>query len=333
MKNNVVKYGILILLLLILVVANLCVGSVHIPLRDIISVLGGKAGDSVNATILLQIRFPRLIEAAFLGGALALAGYLLQMFFSNPIAGPFILGVSSGAKLTVAALMVASLRMGFTMRSWMMVVAAFVGAMIATLFVLLVSLRVRSMSVLVICGVMIGYICSAVTDLVVEFADDHNIVNLHNWSKGTFSAASSRDAMLYIPIILICIFASLFLMKPMEAYLFGENYAGTLGIPVRAFRTGLILLSSVLSATVTAFAGPISFVGVAMPHVARKLFRSTRPRIILPASVLLGALFCLFSDLVARNLFAPSELSISTVTAVFGAPIVITMLLGRKKEN
>ncbi len=333
MKRRTICFVILSLAILVLILVNICVGSVSIGPGDIWSIITNGDHESVAGRILLDIRLPRVVETMFLGGGLALSGYLLQSFFSNPIAGPYILGISSGAKLVVALLMVASLNAGFVMSSWMMVIAAFAGSLIATGLVIGVSARVRSMSILIVCGVMIGYICSAVTELVVAFADDSNIVNLHNWSQGTFSAAAWEDAYYYIPIVMVCLVVSLILGKAIEAYSFGENYAVTVGIRVKRFRILLILVSSILSATVTAFAGPVSFVGIAMPHVARSLFRSTKPGVVIPASFLLGSGFCLLSDLLARSLFAPTELSISTVTAVFGAPIVISMLLRRRRNG
>ena len=333
MKRRAICFVLLGLLILTLIVVNICVGSVSIEPGEIWNIIKNGDHESVAGRILLDIRLPRVVETMFLGGGLALSGYLLQSFFSNPIAGPYILGISSGAKLVVALLMVASMNAGFVMSSWMMVIAAFVGSLMATGLVIGASAKVRSMSILIVCGVMIGYICSAVTELVVAFADDSNIVNLHNWSQGTFSAAAREDAYYYIPIVTACLVASLMLGKAIEAYGFGENYAITVGIRVKRFRILLILVSSVLSATVTAFAGPVSFVGIAMPHVARTLLRSTKPRVVIPASFLLGSGFCLLSDLLARSLFAPTELSISTVTAVFGAPIVISMLLRRRRNG
>ncbi|WP_024864534.1 FecCD family ABC transporter permease [Butyrivibrio sp. FCS014] len=332
MKRHCILYAILIILVLLLMVLCICVGSVDISPFEILHLFASGDHSTTAGKILFDIRLPRTVEALFLGGALALSGYLLQTFFSNPIAGPYILGISSGAKLVVALLMVASLKAGFVMNSWMLIVSAFAGSLIATGFVLAVSTRVRSMSVLVVCGVMVGYICSAVTELLVTFADDVNIVNLHNWALGTFSSAAWRDAFYYIPISMAGLIAAFMISKTMEAYMYGENYATTLGINVRAFRTVLIILSSILSATVTAFAGPVSFVGIAMPHVARLLFKSGRPKVIIPASFLMGSAFCLFSDLIARSLFSPTELSISTVTAIFGAPVVVSMMIGRRKQ-
>ena len=207
------------------------------------------------------------------------------------------------------------------------------GAATAMGLILLISGRVRKMSVLVICGVMIGYICSAVTDFAVTFADDANIVNLHNWSRGSFSGMSWSSVRAMLPVAGIALILSFLLSKPMSAYQMGEQYARNLGVDLRKFRVALILLSSVLSACVTAFAGPISFLGVAAPHLMKRLLGTAKPILMIPACFLGGAGFCLLCDLLARTLFAPTELSISTVTAVFGAPIVICMMVARGRER
>ena len=243
------------------------------------------------------------------------------------------LGVSSGAKLVVALTMIWTLAKGFAVSSWTLIGAAFLGAMLSMGVILLVSSRMRNMSLLIVCGVMIGYICSAITDIVVTFASDSNIVNLHNWSLGSFSGISWNSLRTTIGIVNAALLLSLLLSKPMEAYQLGESYAQSMGVNIRRFRVALILLSSVLSACVTALAGPISFVGIAVPHLIKNLFRSAKPILMIPACFLGGAVFCLFCDLIARTLFAPTELSISSVTAVFGVPVVIRMLLTRQKQH
>ena len=177
---------------------------------------------------------------------------------------------------------------------------------------------------------MIGYLCSAVTEFVVTFASDANIVNLHNWSMGSFSGVSWANLRVLLPVIGAALVGSFLLSKPMGAYQLGEGCARSMGVNIRAFRTALILLSSVLSASVTAFAGPISFVGIAVPHLAKGLFGTARPILMIPACFLGGAAFCLFCDGLARTVFAPTELSISAVTAVLGAPIVIWIMLRRR---
>jgi iron complex transport system permease protein len=213
--------------------------------------------------------------------------------------------------------------------SGVMIVAAFVGAMISMGFVLLVSGKIRRMSMLVVSGVMIGYICSAVTDFVVTFADDSNIVNLHNWSLGSFSGMTWSNVSVMAVVVGVVLVIVFLMSKPISAYQLGESYAQNLGVNIKAFRVLLILLSSILSACVTAFAGPISFVGIAVPHLVKSLLNTAKPLLVIPACFLGGAVFCLFSDLIARTVFAPTELSISSVTAIFGAPVVIWIMIRR----
>ena len=280
--------------------------------------------------IVWGIRLPRVLAAAILGGALSVSGFLLQTFFANPIAGPFVLGISSGAKLTVALALVAFLSRGVLISSMAMVAVAFAGSMISMGFVLLMSRRVRNMSMLVVCGIMIGNICSAVTDFVVTFSDDSNIVNLHNWSLGSFSGTSWENVRLMAWVVGVALVLAFLLSKPIGAYQLGEVYAQNMGVNIRRFRVELILLSSLLSACVTAFAGPISFVGIAVPHLVKSLFRTARPLIVIPGCFLGGAAFCLFCDLIARTAFAPRDMSISSVTAVFGAPVVLCLMASRR---
>ena len=243
------------------------------------------------------------------------------------------MGVSSGAKLAVALTMVVFLDRGMLTSSATMIAAAFAGAMAAMAFVLAVARRVQRMSILVICGVMIGYICSAITDIVVAFAQDSNIVNLHNWSQGSFSGVTWANVQAAALVVLPALAASFLLSKPMAAYQMGESYARSVGVNVKPFSAALVLLSSLLAACVTAFAGPISFVGIAVPHLVKQLLGSAKPLYVLPGCCLGGAAFCLFCDLLARSLFAPTELSISSVTAVFGAPVVIWLLVRRNSER
>ena len=329
-RRLAVSYLALAAALAVLFALNLFWGSVSLAPGAVLAALLGKGQDTLSMNIILQLRLPRAVMAALLGAALSAAGYLLQTFFANPIAGPFVMGISSGAKLAVALTMVVFLNRGMLTGSVTLIVAAFVGAMAAMAFVLAVARRVQRMSILVICGVMIGYICSALTDFLVTFADDSNIVNLHEWSLGSFSGMSWDNVRTMAVVCGAALILTFLLSKPLRAYQLGEVYAQNLGVPLRAFRAALILLSSVLSACVTAFAGPISFVGIAVPHLMKSLFKSAEPLLMIPACFLGGGAFCLFCDLIARTAFAPTEVSISSVTAVFGAPVVIYMMLHRK---
>lgn len=326
-------FCLLIALLLFLLACNFGIGSISIPIQDILNSLRGIEIEDTYENILWQIRMPRALAAAVLGGALGLSGYLLQTFFHNPIAGPFVLGISSGAKLAVALVMVFLLGKRVSVGSGTMILAAFAGAFLSMGFILIMSGKVNSMSMLIVGGVMIGYICSAVTDLVVTFAQDADIVNLHNWSKGSFSGITWNNVVVMSIVILVTTAVILWLAKPIGAYQMGEGYAASMGIDLRRLRVMLVLLSSLLAACITAFAGPVSFVGIAVPHLVKQLFRTAKPIIMIPACFLGGGVFCLFCDLLARTLFAPTELSISTVTAIFGAPVVIIVMIRRKKER
>ena len=330
-----IRYIIAFLLLgisvLIFVVLNVCIGTVEISLTDIFTSIQGQKIN--NDRILWDIRMPRALAALSLGGALALSGYLLQTFFHNPIAGPFVLGISSGAKMVVALIMVFLMGQAVRVSSVTLIIAAFIGAMLSMGFVLLMSRKVNNMSMLVVSGVMIGYICSAVTELVVTFANDAEIVNLHNWSRGSFSGMTWDNVAVMAGVVTVT-FVLVFLMaKPLSAYKLGDAYARNLGVNIRLLRIALVILSSILSACIVAFAGPISFVGVAVPHLIKSLLKTTKPVLMIPACFLGGSVFCLFCDLLARTLFAPTELSISTVTAVFGAPVVLWVMLRRNKEK
>ena len=211
-----------------------------------------------------------------------------------------------------------------------MVVAAFLGSLITIGFVLLIARRISSMAMLIVAGVMVGYICSAATNFLIAFADDQSIVNLHNWSLGSFSG-SSWDDVAVIAVVVITVSACVFaISKPLSAFQLGEAYAKSVGVNVARFRVVLVLLASMLSACVTAFAGPVSFVGIAVPHLVKSALKSSKPIRVIPACFLGGAIFCAGCDLIARTLFSPVELSISAVTAIFGAPVVIALMLKKR---
>ena len=317
--------------LLVMVILNINTGSVKIPVARILQILLRRQGAAKEVSIIWKIRMPRILQAAILGGALALSGFLLQTFFGNPIAGPFVLGISSGAKMCVAIVMILLIGRFGEASSWALILAAFAGAMMSTAFILVVSRAVNHMAALLVAGIMIGYICSAVTEFLVTFAEDSDIVNLHGWSQGSFSGADwsgTATAALLVGIAFVCVFL---LAKPIGAYQMGEDYARSMGVNVKRFRMELILLSGILSACVTAFAGPISFVGIAVPFLVKQALGTSKPLVVIPAAFLGGAVFCMFSDLIARMAFAPTELNISTVTSVLGAPVVIFMLIHRKR--
>ena len=324
---------LLIMLLLLSLIWSICSGSVSVPIMEFLQELREPKLRGMAWTIIWEIHLPRALAALILGGALALSGYLLQTFFHNPIAGPFVLGISSGSKLLVALVMVGFLEWNITINSGMLVAAAFAGALLSMLFVLLVARKMEQMAMLIVGGVMIGYICSAITDFVVTFASDADIVNLHNWSRGSFSGMTWENVAVMAGVTLVSAAAVFLLSKPIGAYQMGETYAKSMGVNVAHLRFFMVILSSILSGCVAAFAGPVSFVGIAVPHLIRWLFADTRPLVLIPGCFLGGSVFCLFSDWLARTVFAPTELSISTVTAVFGAPVVIFVMMRKHRKS
>ncbi len=331
------RFGRILMLLLaalfLVGILSLATGSVSISPGRVLGILTGRERETDFADIVLQIRFPRVLTAAVLGGGLSLSGYLLQTYFANPIAGPFVLGISSGAKLAVTGALVLWAGTRHFVTNGMLVLAAFLGAMLVTGLVIVSSHTVHSQSALLVVGIMIGYLCSAGSDFLVTFADDADIVNLSAWSRGSLSGSSWEDLRLAAVLVLILLFLSILLSKPIGALQLGEAYAASMGVNVRLLRLFVILTSSLLSACVTAFAGPISFVGVAVPFLARRLLRTSESLVLIPSVFLCGAVFVPLCDLIARTAFSPLEMSISTVTALSGAPVVIYMMVHRRQHS
>ncbi|MDO4478451.1 MAG: iron ABC transporter permease [Lachnospiraceae bacterium] len=329
--RTIITFAVLAALLMLMIILNTIIGSVDITLGDVFGAIFARTGSDAALAIIWQIRLPRIVMAILLGGALSLAGFLLQTFFNNPIAGPFILGISAGAKMVVAFTMIVFLQYLGQVSSMVLVGAAFIGAMLSILFVLFLAEKIHNMSVLLVGGMMISYICSALTDLVVTFAEDSDIVNLRGWSLGSFSGMTWENVQLAAAITLISLLIIFLMAKPLGAYQLGEAYAQSMGVNIKVLRVVILLFSGLLAACVTAFAGPISFVGIAVPHLVKRGLNTAKPILVVPGVFLGGAVFVLFCDLIARTAFAPTELNISTVTAIFGAPIVIMMLLKRHK--
>lgn len=336
-KNNkyriTITYAVLIAFFFVFLVWNICAGSVDIGISEIRNIIFGRITDETMYNVIWKIRLPRIAAVVLLGGALALSGYLLQTFFNNPIAGPYILGISSGAKLMVALYMIYVVGRAKSSGAFAMVVVAFIGSMLSMAFVLLLSYKVKNAAMLIVGGVMIGYICSAITDFIVTFADESNIANLHSWSLGSFSGSNWNNVCVMSIIVITVWIITFMISKPMQAYMLGEVYAKNLGVNIRLFRILLITLSSILSACVTAFAGPISFVGIAVPHIVKWIAKTTKPIVIIPAVFIGGSVFCMFCDLIARTILSPVELNISSVTAVFGVPVVLAIMLKRKSNH
>lgn len=333
--SGLVRVQLVFILLLaacaLLLVLNANTGSVRIAPLDVFRIVLLRAGEGTSDyNVLWKIRLPRLLAAAVLGGALSVSGFLLQTFFRNPIAGPYVMGISSGAKMCVGLVTIFMLKQVSGMPFYVTMLAAFGGSMLCTGFVLLFARRIHSMAMLLVVGIMVGNICSAITDFMISFAAESEIANLTAWSLGSFSAISWQNLNVTAAVIGVTLVGVFMMSKPIGAFALGEGYAQSMGINVKVFRMLLILTSSLLSACVTALAGPISFIGIAVPQITKMLMRTARPLVIIPGTFLCGAVFCMMCDLIARTAFAPTELAISSVTAVFGAPVVIYLMARRK---
>jgi iron complex transport system permease protein len=314
------------------VVCNLTIGTARIRLPEILGILSGQIPpEAAQSFILLKIRMPRLVASVFGGGLLAVAGLLMQVYFRNPIVGPYTLGISSGASLAVGVVTLSSLSLGFAgVSPYMTVFAAFTGACAVMILVILVASRMKSTIALLLIGIMVGYVASALTDVLVAFANKEKIKSFVLWGMGSFSGFSWNE--IYAMFLAGgAILVGIYLMsKPLNAFLLGEDYAQSMGVNIRVFRILLVLLSCALASLVTAGAGPIGFIGLAIPHLARILFKTQNNKILIPACVLLGGTVTSICDLVARTAFSPAELPLNSITAIFGAPIVIGLLAKRR---
>lgn len=321
-----------VILLFFAAVFSISVGSIRVPFGEVLNILfGGEAAEALSNTIVMDIRLPRVLATLIGGACLAASGVLLQVFFNNPIVEPYILGISSGSNLFVGIVMLLGFRFGFnTIDSLGMFLGSFVGAMLVMLIVIAVSQRVKSVVTLLIIGLMFGYVCSAATGIMTAMADKERIANFTLWTMGSFQGFLWADVKILAIIGLPFVFLASLLSKPLNTMLLGEKYAVSMGLHVKRFRLMIVLISSVLTAVVTAFAGPVSFVGLAAPHIVRISFKSSNNRIVIPAACLFGAIMTTVCDLGTRTLLAPLELPLGAMTSLIGAPILVFLLLRRK---
>ena len=282
-------------------------------------------GEGLDHQIMLSLRLPRTLTAVIAGASLALSGLLMQTLFRNPLAGPYILGVSSGATLGVATLILTGTLLGFAATSAMTVVCAILGSVLVLLLVLLFSYRVRSNVTLLIVGMMIGSVAGALVNVMQNFANPDSLKLFIVWTLGSLTSVGWEEMRWLVPIVLAGVVCVVALVKPLNGLILGEQYAEGLGINIRRVRVLMVAATGLLAGGVTAFCGPIAFVGVAVPHIARGLFRTSNHRLTVPATALVGADLLLVCDAIAGAFTYP--LPISTVSALFGAPIVIYVIL------
>ena len=320
--------------LLLMLVLAAGIGSVKIDFEEVLRTLFFPRQLDPTATnyrILWRMRFPRVVAASCGGAALAVAGLLLQVLFHNPIADPYVLGISSGARLFVGLVILGGASFGFGRSSpWLLFTAAAIGSTLSLVLMLSFAARVKSITVLLLIGIMLGYLCNALVGIMIVFSDDTEVANFTKWAMGSFSSLGWDQATVLFLVALIFTGLAFLLSKPLNLMLLGESYAQTMGVNISALRLGVVLLSGVLTAVVTAFAGLVGFIGMSVPHLARLLTRTADNRVLLPTTALLGALMCTGCDLIARTVIAPSELALGTVTSFIGVPIVMSLLLKRR---
>ena len=336
MKRNVCIILLLVAGIIVLFATSLIVGSVRIPLADVCDILFDKFdGKESWKYIIMENRLPQALTAMLCGASLAVCGLMLQTAFRNPLAGPDVFGISSGAGLGVAIVM---LFLGgsvsttlFTVSGFLAILtSAFIGAIVVTMIILFLSTMVKNSVLLLIVGLMVGYVSSSAVALLNFFASEEGVKSYMVWGMGNFGGVSMNHMLLFALLCLVGIIASIFLIKPLNIMLLGTQYAESLGINIRQIRNLLLVTVGLLTAVTTAFCGPVSFIGLAIPHISRLLFRTDNHQILLPGTVLTGAVIALFCNLIC---YLPGELGIiplNAVTPLIGAPVIIYVIIKRR---
>lgn len=332
-------WGGIVLLLVLLFAANVFLGSARIPFRAVLGILAGEEGKKTAWTyIVWQTRFPQAVTALFAGASLAVAGLMLQTVFANPLAGPSILGIDSGASLGVALVMllcggtVGGITVGLTFSGYVaVVVGAFAGAALILGLIIFFSTLIRSNVMLLIIGMMMGYIASSAISLLNFFATAEGVFSYTMWGMGDFSGVSAGQLPFFCGILSVGLLLALLLMKPLNALLLGERYAGNLGINVRRVRVVLLISTGLLTAVTTAFCGPIAFIGLAVPHIARLLLGTSNHNFLLPVTMLCGAVIALLCNLISVLPGSAGVIPLNAITPVLGAPVIIYVIMNQRK--
>lgn len=333
-KNRMKNTTIFITLILgVIMTFLICVafGSVKIEFKEIIDVVLRGINSTEHYKIIYNIRIPRVLATMVGGACLAVSGILLQIFFKNPIVEPYILGVSSGATLSVALMILGGYTLGFeSINSMSIFIAAFAGALIVMSIVILFASKVKNITTLLVIGIMTGYVCSGITNILQSFAANEKLKEFTMWSMGSFSGFTWEKVEILMIVGILGLLMSIFIIKPLNAFLLGEEYAKSIGVNTKFFRFLVVFISSILAAIVSAFAGPIGFIGLAVPQISKLIFRTSDNRVLIPIVIFLGSIVTALCDLVSRVILSPIELPISAITSLLGAPIVIMLLMKRK---
>jgi iron complex transport system permease protein len=328
------KYTVLVVLLpilLVLLLLSISLGSVTIPFAEVLKILTDQLeGNTANYNILFSYRLPKTLTALFAGAALGFAGLQMQTLFRNPLAGPFVLGISSGASLGVALLVLLGVGINGALAYWGMAISSMLGSLTVLLMVVVVSIRLKDSMSLLLVGLMFGAFTSAIVSVMQYFSTADEIQNFIFWTFGATGNLSWDELQIFIPIIIIGVLIGYLQAKPLNALLMGDSYAQSMGLRIKNVRLLLVISTSILAGIVTAFCGPIAFLGLAVPHIARILFKTSNHFILIPASLLIGACLLLICDMIAQVPFSDLILPINAVTSLFGAPVVIWLILKRK---
>ncbi|MFO7939742.1 MAG: iron ABC transporter permease [Bacteroidales bacterium] len=336
------RYILWILLIIGLVaafLADLLIGSSLIPLKEVLRILTGQEPDTaVWKAIVLQFRLPKALTAVAVGMGLAVSGLQMQTVFRNPLAGPYVLGISAGASLGVAILVMGvssflSYQTLMSLGNWLIVGAAWVGSALILLLILAISIRVRDIMTLLILGIMFGSGATAVVSILQYFSSETLLKAFIVWTMGSLGGVSMDQLAIMLPVVGGGLLMSLLSVKMLNVFMVGENYARSMGMNIRATRILLFTSTSLLAGTVTAFCGPIGFIGIVIPHIARMLFRTANHMVLLPGSMLLGAILLLLSDIISQLPGSDSTLPINSITALIGIPIIIWLIIKNRRLN
>lgn len=326
--RNYRLFALLTGLLIAAFLADIAIGSVNLSVSDVWRTLTGENNDPIYREIILNHRLAKALTAILAGAALSVAGVLMQTLFQNPLAGPDVLGVTSGASLGVALLTLSTSALPlWLITGWGQVGAAVVGAIAVLLLVIIVSIKIPQTVSLLIIGMMFGNFAGAIVSILQSVSNPDTLKLFITWTFGSLSAVGWEQMGVMAPLIAVGLFVALLLQKQLNVLLLGKNYASGLGISVTSLRLWIILATALLAGTSTAFTGPIAFIGITMPHVARGLFRTPNHRIILPASILCGAITLLICDMISQLPGMQGTLPINAVTALFGSPIIVWIIL------
>lgn len=342
MKNGTkhsLLFVLLALLVVVLMVVDLVVGSVEIPLAEVWAALWGKGGaaaESAYATIVLNFRLPKMVMAVLAGAALSTVGLQMQTLFRNPLAGPYVLGVSSGASLGVALLLLGLPLLGVStsnpvVQSIGVAGAAWIGSALVMMIVMAVTARIKNIMTVLILGMMFGSAATALVEVMQYLSPEGALKSFVVWTMGSLGGVTLDQLWIVVPVVVVGLVLSVLLIKPLNILLLGENYARTMGLNIKVVRMGVTLTTVILAGTITAYCGPIGFVGLAVPHIARMLFREADHRVLVPGSMLVGAAMMLLCDIVTVLPGGDITLPINTISALVGIPIIVVVIARNRK--